>query len=350
MTIKAQYKNYKKKIVVFMIMMLVVLSCVIIMSLGVGSSNVGFYDGFKLVFNNTPTNTQQIILNIRLPRVIAAVVCGWALAFSGCVMQVVLRNSLASPYTLGLSNAAAFGAGIVIVFLGAGQSIPTSGDLPFVTSPYLVAIGAFLSSMTALGTILLISKRLKGSPQTIILAGIIISSLFGAALDAIQYLSSTSQLASIIFWTFGNLGNSTWTALAINSAVIIPITLLMYYQRWNYRAVSAGDENAISLGVNPVKTRIIALTMATLCTSVVVSFFGVIAFIGLVVPHMMRKVVGSNEEFLLPSSAICGALFLLICDTLSRTIFAPIVIPVGIITSLVGAPIFLMLLFKMKKS
>ena len=162
-------------------------------------------------------------------------------------------------------------------------------------------------------------------------------------------MATTTKCGSLIVWAFGELSHINWAGLMVNFAVVLPISICLYYNRWNYRAIGAGDEYARSIGVNPDRTRIAGLVLTTICTSVVVSFFGVIAFIGLVVPHMIRKFIGNNEEFLILASALTGAAFLLICDTLARTLFAPIVLPVGIITSMVGAPFFLILLLNKKK-
>lgn len=348
--IKSVYIKYRQRNSYFMLLILAILLVAIVVSLCAGGTAIGWRDIIDVMRGDASPLAHQIIVNLRLPRIIAALLCGWALALSGCVMQIILRNPLASPYTLGLSNAAAFGASIAIVFGGVATALPKSGDMPVVTNPYLVTISAFAFSMLALGIILTIARWLNGDPQTIILAGIIISSIFGAALSAIQYIASSAQLASIVFWSFGDLGQGSWLTLLINAIILFPVSLILYYNRWNYRAVSAGDEYARSLGVNPDRTRLYGMMLITLCTSVVVSFFGVIAFIGLVVPHMMRRCVGNNEEFLIPASALFGAAFLLICDTAARTLFAPIVIPVGIITSILGAPFFLFLLINSKRN
>ncbi len=343
------YKKSRRKNYLFMGVVTLFLFSTIAISLCMGSTSIGWRDVYELFMGEASDAAIQIIVNMRMPRIAAALICGWALAISGSIMQIILKNPLASPYTLGISNAAAFGASVAIVFGGVASNAPKSGDIMMVTNPYIVTVSAFAFSLLALFVILIIMRSLNNDPQTIILAGIIISSIFGASLSAIQYIATTSQLASIIFWTFGDLSHINWSGLIVNFAVVLPISICLYYNRWNYRAIGAGDEYARSIGVNPDRTRIAGLVLTTICTSVVVSFFGVIAFIGLVVPHMIRKFIGNNEEFLILASALTGAAFLLICDTLARTLFAPIVLPVGIITSMVGAPFFLILLLNKKK-
>ncbi len=344
------YKNSRRKHYTFIGIMLILLLLAIVFSVCLGSTAIGYRDVYALFTGQASEAAIQIIVNMRLPRIAAALICGWALAISGSIMQIILKNPLASPYTLGLSNAAAFGASVAIVFGNFASTIPKSGDMMMVTNPYIVTLSAFLCSLLALFIILLIMRSLNNNPQTIILAGIIISSIFAAALSGIQYIATPSQLASIIFWTFGDLGHTNWSGIFLNFIIILPVSACLFYNRWSYRAIGAGDEYARSIGVNPDRTRIIGLVLTTVCTSVVVSFFGVIAFIGLVVPHMIRKLIGNNEEFLILASAITGAVFLLICDTLARTLFAPVVVPVGIITSMVGAPVFLILLLNKKKN
>lgn len=344
------YARDRKKKYFFLYGTLLLLILSVLFSLCVGSSTIGLSDISNLIAGKADNKTIQIIVNMRMPRIVAALVCGWSLAISGSIMQIILKNPLASPYTLGISNAAAFGASLAIVFGSFVASVPKSGDLVTIVNPYAITISAFVCSLLALFVILLITKSLNNDSHTIILAGIIISSIFGAALSGIQYIASSSQLASIVFWTFGDLSRINWTDLLIIFLIILPISFCMYYFRWNYKAVSAGDEYARSIGVNPDRIRISGLILATICTSIVVSFFGVIAFIGLVVPHIVRRCIGNNEEFLIVGSALVGSVFLLICDTIGRSVLSPIIVPVGIITSIIGAPFFLVLLLKRKKN
>ena len=344
------YKRSRKRKFYFLYFTLLLLIISILLSLCLGSTTVGWQDVYALITGNANDGAMQIIVNMRMPRIVAALLCGWALALSGSIMQIILKNPLASPYTLGISNAAAFGASVAIVFGSFATQVPQSGDFATIVNPYAITLCAFAFSLLALFIILIIMKSLSHDAHTIILSGIIISSIFAAALSAIQYIASSSQLASIVFWTFGDLSHVDWPDLLLIFIVLLPISVCLYYFRWNYRAVSAGDEYARSIGVNPDRTRIVGLVLTTICTSVAVSFFGVIAFIGLVVPHIVRKCIGNNEEFLIIGSALVGAVFLLICDTIGRTILSPITLPVGIITSIIGAPFFLILLLNKKKN
>jgi iron complex transport system permease protein len=285
-------------------------------------------------------------MKIRLPRIAGAIVSGIALAVSGAVIQSILRNPLASPFTLGISGSSAFGAAFAIVVLGAGSSFTGSNDVSTVTNPYLVAGSAFIWSLLSVVVILMLSRYRGATPEIIILSGIIISSLFGAGISAMQYFADNVQLASIVFWTFGDLGRATWRDTIIQAVVIVPALGYFFWKGMSYQALQAGDEYARSVGVNPVTVRLIGMVISSLITAIVVSFYGIIAFVGLVVPHIVRRMIGGDELFLLPASALFGSVFLLLADTLARTVISPVILPVGILTSFLGAPLFLFLLIK----
>lgn len=343
-----QYKKYRARNNRFILILLLLLAGISVISLIAGSHRIGWGELTALLQGKGLEMNRQILLNIRLPRIIAAILTGTILSLSGAIMQILLRNPLASPYTLGISNAAAFGASFGIVFLGAGSHIVRSSDLFMITNPYVVTLSAFLGSLLGLGIILLIVYLKQANVETIILSGVIINSLFGAGIAVMQYLANNVQLASIVFWNFGDLGRSDWFKLIFLTAVLLPSSLYFYLKRWDYKVLCSGDDYARSLGVYPQRTRIIGMIITSLCTAVAVSFFGVIAFVGLVVPHIVRKFIGENEEFLIPASAVFGGMFLLLCDTIARTVISPVILPVGILTSFLGVPLFLFLLTRKK--
>lgn len=343
-----QYKRYRARNKRFILGILFLLVIIGVLSLIAGSHQIGWTELMSLMHGEGTEMNRQIILNLRLPRILAAVITGIILSISGAIMQILLRNPLASPYTLGISNAAAFGASFGIVFLGAGTGIARSSDLFMVTNPYIVTITAFLGSLLGLAIILIIVKAKQASVETIILSGVIINSLFGAGIAVMQYVANNVQLASIVFWNFGDLGRSDWNKITFLIIVLIPALLFFHLKRWDYKVLCSGDDYARSMGVCPQRTRIIGLVVTSLCTAVAVSFFGVIAFVGLVVPHIVRKFIGDNEEFLITGSAVFGGMFLLLCDTVARTVISPIILPVGILTSFLGVPLFLFLLTRKK--
>lgn len=294
----------------------------------------------------TGTVDSTIVWNIRLPRVLGAIVVGAGLALAGSVMQSVLNNPLGSPYTLGLSHAAMLGAAVAIVGLNGGATAADQSLGLGVFGPYVVTASAFLASMTSAGIILALAKYRGASPETMILTGIAVGSLCTAATTAIQYFASQSDLASIVFWSFGDVGRATWTNVAIVTAALVPSAAYFLRHSWKYNALDAGDETARGVGIDVDAVRNRGMLVASFVTALSVSFVGIIGFVGLVVPHVVRKLIGNNKEFLLPASALTGALLLLVSDTAGRTVMAPEVLPVGIVTSFVGAPFFVYLVIR----
>ncbi len=320
-----------------------------ILGLALGPSSIGLSDIAALFSSGGNDIHRSIILQIRLPRVLAGIVSGIALSVSGVVMQSVLRNPLGSPFTLGISNSAAFGAAFAVIIFGVGNMQSNGSDAVLISNPYLLTISAFFWSLIACFLILMVARRSGATPENMILTGIIASSLFAALTTALQYIADDVELAAIIFWTFGDLSKGGWNELLIQSVLLIPVMIYFYWNKWNYNALDSGDETARSLGVNIGRMRLAGMIISSLATATVVSFYGIIAFVGLVVPHMVRRVIGSDERFLIPGAALTGAAFMVGCDILARTIISPMVLPVGILTSLVGAPLFIFLLIKGKE-
>ncbi|MBN1887762.1 MAG: iron ABC transporter permease [Thermoflexales bacterium] len=317
-----------------------------VIAINAGAANTHPVQVLRALLGLESGTSSIVIWNIRLPRVIAGIVAGAGLGVAGCVMQTSLRNPLASPSTLGISNAAAFGANLAIVFLGAGSIHSTSHDAVFIANPYLVTVSAFVFSILAM-TLILLLARLRGfSPESVVLAGVAFGSLFSAASALIQYFAEDVQVAAMVFWTFGDLGHVAWQEVGILSAVTAGAFVYFQFHRWDYNALDSGEDAAKSLGVHVEQIRFGAMFAASLVTAVAVSFMGIIGFIGLVAPQMMRRVLGIDHRFLIPASAASGAALLLFSDTLARTIISPVILPVGAITSFFGAPLFLFLLAK----
>lgn len=293
------------------------------------------------------TGTPGIVIwNIRLPRVIAGIVAGAGLGVAGCVMQTNLRNPLASPSTLGISNAAAFGANLAIVLFGAGTLQSNTHDAVFISNPYIVTVTAFAFSILAMIMILLLARLRGFSPESVVLAGVAFGSLFTAGSTLLQYFAEDVQVAAMVFWTFGDLGRISWKEVAILTAVISASFVYFQIHRWDYNALDSSADTAKSLGVQVERVRFGAMFAASLVSAVAVSFMGIIGFVGLIAPQMMRRILGVDHRFLIPASAICGSALLLCSDTLARTMISPVVLPVGAITSFFGAPLFLFLLAK----
>lgn len=310
-----------------------------------GPVELSYIDMFPVLTGQiTDGTTYNIIWNIRFPQVLTAIVGGAGLAISGATMQSVLKNPLASPFTLGISHAAAFGAAFSIVFMGAGTA-HSSGDV-VVNNPYTITISAFACSLLCTSIILALAKFKSATPETMVLAGIALGSLFTAGISAIQYFAEDTQIASVIFWQFGDVSKTAWTELGIIALLVIPVSVWFSYNSWNYNALNSGDDTAKSLGVDVDKLRLRAMIGASVVSALIVSFVGIIGFVGLVVPHIVRKLIGGNEMLLFPFSCMLGSLLLLASDTVARNIISPQVLPVGIITSFLGAPLFIYLIIK----
>lgn len=347
-SVKKEYTQDMKKKWLFIGLMGIILIFFILVGMTLGAARLTLGEILQVIFSEADPSHETIIWRIRLPRVLSAALAGLCLSVSGASMQSILRNPLGSPFTLGISHAAAFGAGFAIIVFGGGTMHSTYGDAVIINNPYIVTISAFGFCVLATFIILFVSKLHDSRPQTMILMGIILGSLFSAGSTALQYFADDVQLAAIVYWTFGDLGRADWTEFIIIAVISIPSILFFYRNSWNYSTLDAGDEVAQSLGVKINKTRIYGMIVASLLTAVIISFFGIIAYVGLVVPHMVRKILGNEERILIIGSSIFGGVFLLIADTIARTILSPVILPVGVLTSFLGAPLFLYLLFRKK--
>ena len=338
-----EYRSFIKKKSWFILLCVIILFIGVIAAANLGAIKISFFDVLKYIFTHNTTGQGRIVWDIRMVRIFACILTGVGLSVAGVIMQCILRNPLASPYTLGLSSAAAFGASFAIIFLQAGSSF---SSVVTVNNPYITAICAFLFSLLATAMILLLTKVTRISAETMVLAGIAISAIFTAGLTLMQYFASSIQLSNIISWTFGDMGRATWRWDIIVFAVLLPICIYFIYRRWDYNAIDSGEETAKGLGVNAERERIIGMILSALLSSIIVSFFGIIAFIGLLGPHIARMIIGGDHRYLIPAAMIIGALIMLASDVVGMNIISPMVLPVGIITSLLGGPMFIYLLVR----
>lgn len=280
-----------------------------------------------------------VFMNLRLPRVLTALVMGVILALGGIIMQNILKNPLATPFTIGISHAAAFGASFAIIILGV-QRVNTQWQL------YLVLFCALLSSLLCLGIIMLLSLYAKLSASSIILAGISISALFHALTMFTQYFADDTQLASAVVWTFGDISKTNYKDISILFAFTLPIYLYFQYKANDYNALAFGDSEAKNLGINTRNLQIISIFLASLLTALATSFVGVVAFIGLVAPHLVRIILKNDYRILIPFSVMTGAIILILADICSKILLAPIDIPIGILTPFIGTPMLIYLITK----
>lgn len=278
-----------------------------------------------------------LLQQLRLPRIVMAVIAGAGLALAGVAMQGITRNPLVSPYTVGISPAAAFGASLAILSGAAGASAWSS--------PYLTVLAAFASAVVCAALVLAFSALRGVSATMLVLGGVGLTYLFSALTASVQFVATEQQLSAIVQWTFGSLNGSTWNEVAIAGGVLLLGAPILQLHAWSLNAFAAGgDEIAASLGFAVGRVRAVVTIVAVMITAAVVSFTGVIGFVGLVAPHIARLLIGGDHRWLLPFAAIVGALLVLLSDLAGRLLFAPVIIPVGIVVAYVGVPLFLHLL------
>ncbi len=337
-------QNILKK-VSFLVLLSILLFALVLGSLCIGASSTGFIQAVKLFFSFLPffghvdMDAVIIIMDLRLPRVLMAVIAGFGLGVSGVVMQGLLRNPLVSPYTLGVSSGAACGAAFFIVY----------GFNFAVIMKFSMILTAFVFSITSIFVVYLIAGLKATSSETLILAGIAISYLFSALISSFKYFSSSEDLREIVFWILGSLQAIKIEDVYIVFPVISAASIFLYRLSWDLNIMGAGEDVAKSLGVNTKILRFLGLLLSALITASIISFTGIIGFIGLMAPHFCRLLFGHDHRFLFPGAGLIGSILLLASDTVSRIIMAPTEIPIGITTAFIGIPFFLFLLISRRR-
>lgn len=337
--------NTKKAIIIILSLILLVL--VILISISVGPIRMSLEEVINVLFfgqktiigpYGEPIDVQNVVFNLRLPRVLCAMLIGAALAVSGAAMQGIFRNPMASPSVLGISSGAAFGACLSIIF---GFSI-ASGS-------FAIPSMAFIFSFITLFLVYSMARTKMGVPiSMLLLSGIAVGAFFNGLVSLLQYYAD-DKLEGIVFWLMGNLNSCGWDQFFI---ILLPILVgsivLMFYSK-ELNLLSLGDDQATNLGVNVERTRIIILVASALTVAGAVAVSGVIGFVGLIVPHIFRMLLGPDHRLLIPMSIVGGAIFMVIMDALSRVLVAPAELPVGILTAILGAPFFIYILRTRKK-
>jgi len=346
-TIPEEYTKYTGRKLLLNLAGLLALLVLVVFSISLGAVPIPPGQVFRALFaGDAPRQVQMIVLNIRLPQALAAVAAGAGLSVSGTAMQSILRNPLGSPFTLGISNAAAFGAAFAVMVMGGGAMQSTAAGAISVTDPYTTTAAAFTACLAAAGVILVVAGAARVSPEVMVLTGVALGSLFSAGTMFLQYFADDVQLAAMVFWTFGDLARASWRELGVMSAVTMVSSAYFMLNSWSYNAMDAGDETAASLGLPVSRKRLGGMLIASLTTATIISFVGVIGFVGLVGPHIVRRLIGDDHRYLIPGSMLAGAILLLAADTAARTVMSPQVLPVAILTAFVGAPAFVFLLVR----
>ena len=278
---------------------------------------------------------RAVVWDIRMPVAVMALIVGASLSAAGAQMQTILANPLASPFTLGISAAASFGAALAIVI-----------DIPLlpVPSQLIVPVDAFVMALAAALFIHFVSQLRGATVQTVVLLGIALVFTFNALLAFVQYLASETALQAVVFWTMGSLTKATWPKIWITFGVLAAALPLFARRAWALTAIRLGEDKAASFGINVRRVRLETMLIVALLAAVPVSFVGTIGFIGLVGPHVARIILGEDQRFFLPGAVLCGALLLSLTSIVSKSILPGVVFPIGIITALVGVPFFLSLI------
>ena len=335
--------------------MIALAAAVILMALVclfIGSSHMSLGYCLRALTKSGDPAAVRIIWNIRIPRVLAAVIAGAGLSVSGLMMQTTLNNSMASPSTLGVSNAAVFGANLSIIAF-AGGFLSTGNNLQSYAvgaNPYATSVMAFLFSTASILLILALCRIRAFSPNVVVLAGIAIGSVWTAATTVLQFYATDVGLSAAVIWSFGDLGRATYRTDAIMFVVVALSTVFFLLLSWHYNALLSGEATAKSMGVRVDGLRFASLLLSSVITAVCVSFLGVIGFVGIICPHVVKKLLGQDHRLSIPASALCGSLLLLAADTLSRSLGNGSALPVGAITSLLGAPFFIAIIFSKKEN
>lgn len=347
--VKEDYSRYTCRKIFFIAVCMVSAFVLFFASLCVGTLDLSMGDVFDIFFKHmggeAPSNPEEayndyIVWDFRVPRALFAIVAGVALGVGGAVMQSVMKNPLADPYTTGVSSGALLGVAFAMIL---GFSVGGSGDLA-------VIINAMVFAMIPIGFIVLMAPFFRKSPATLILAGVAVSYLFNSLTSLLMVSTDSATMAVVYRWMVGSFSDMGWNVIPMSVLTTLAglMILLPLANRLNIMALD--DKDAKSLGVDVEILRIVCLVVLGAMTSVVISYVGIIGFVGLVVPHMVRILLGADNKYLLAAAGAFGAVFLLGCDIISRALDIGASIPVGVITAAMGAPIFMYLIIRQKRS
>ena len=339
-TVVKDYHNYTRRKWLFIVICIFAAFITAGYALTVGDFDIGFFESYEILWQHITSNIvntkyDYIITEYRLPRIVVGLIAGAGLAVAGATMQSLLKNPLADPYTTGVSSGAGFGASLAIVM---GATV--------VSGQYSIVINAFIFSLIPTFVIILVSKIKNASPTVMIMAGIAVMYIFNALTTVIKLWADPNGLAAVFRWQVGTLSGASWSEVPIMLVITVAGYIVLQFLSKKLNVLSTGDESAKSLGIDVERLRIICLVTVALVTAAIVAFTGLIGFVGLVAPHIVRIFIGSDNRYLLPASAIFGAALLVIADLVGRTIIAPTVLQVGVITAFIGGPLFLWLIMK----
>lgn len=338
-TLLERYHRQNRRRAVLVVVMGAIAAFGVLLDLVTGPAGLPVIDTLRALggWGEVSSGTQFIVREVRLPIAIMALLVGAALALAGAEMQTVLDNPLAEPFTLGVSAAAALGAATAIV-LGL--------TLPLLPPAWSISANAFLFALGALLLLQLLGRLRGGGPEVLILFGIALNFAAGAFLSLLQFIASADALQQLVFWTMGSLASASWSGVGVLSVVLLVTAPFSFRAAWRLTALRMGEDQARSFGVNVEALRRWTLLRVSLLAATAVSMVGVIGFVGLAGPHIARMLVGEDHRFFLPASLLTGALIMSLASTLAKTIVPGVLLPVGLVTSLIGLPIFFSLILR----
>lgn len=315
------------------------LATTLVASVFVGAADLSPGEVLAALLGRGDETTRTIVLNLRVPRAALAALVGACLALSGAVFQALLRNPLAEPYILGISGGAAVGA-VTVIVLGLGVQLP-----------WLLPVAAFAGALVAMGVVLRIALGAGGALDTrvLLLAGVVVGAFFNAIILLLLNFADANTFRAAVFWMMGNLSGATWRSVSLLAAYLFPAALVLMALARPFNLIAVGEDTALYLGTRVGTVKLVAYLMTSLLVAASVAVSGVIGFVGLIVPHALRLVWGSDHRMLLPASMMAGASFLMVTDTVARTIAAPAELPTGVVTALAGVPVFVVLLMRSNK-
>ncbi|MEO9902946.1 iron ABC transporter permease [Nisaea sp.] len=331
------YHRVRRRKFLSLAVLAVVVVLVFIADILIGSQGLGIDAFLKGLFGDSASREAVIVWKIRMPGAVMALLVGMALAISGAQMQTVLNNPLADPFTLGLSSAAGFGAAMAIVL---NKSV--AGFLP-VPSEWFIAANAFVFSLLTVFLISTASRMRDLSAETVTLLGIAVMFAFNALLTMLQYMASADQLQELIFWMMGSLSKASWNTILLLAAILLVVLPLLLRNAWQLTAIQAHEQMAQVRGVSTERLRLTILILVSFLTAISVAFVGTIGFIGLVAPHTARLLIGEEQRWLMPATLLIGAIFMSATSLVSKALIPGVVLPIGVITALIGIPFFLAL-------
>ncbi|MGF2254499.1 FecCD family ABC transporter permease [Yersinia ruckeri] len=338
-SVMGRYQNIvRHRLLILAVLALAILGC-LLLDFTMGPSGLSLSSLWQTLIDpaNADAGTRVIVWDIRLPYALMAVVIGLSLGLAGAEMQTILNNPLASPFTLGVSSAAAFGAALAIV---SGIGIPGVPD------QWFISVNAFIFALFAALMLDGITRWTRVATSGVVLFGIALVFTFNALVSMMQFIASEDTLQGLVFWTMGSLARASWTKLGIMLGVFVLMLPLSMMNSWKLTALRLGEDRAVSFGIDVRRLRLGTLLRISMLSALAVAFVGPIGFIGLVAPHIARMIFGEDHRFYLPASALIGALVLSMASVASKNLIPGVIIPVGIVTSLVGVPFFLSIILR----